>query len=126
MAAPALLSLPDLLAMSVYARETGSPLMAPHLVAVALQAGDEAKASLRQTADAIQRLSCPVIAVAPEAHPLASAFDARVDSADELRLLAHNIAQSPLAASVLVQVLRHTEGMALAPALWVESLAYAT
>ena len=72
--------------------------------------------------------ACPVIGVSPERerHPLAFACDALVHDAAEASELVANIEGAPLAAMVLVQLLRATEGLAAARALLVESLAYAT
>lgn len=76
----------------------------------------------------LQRQACPVIGVSargPE-HPLAFACDTVVADTVEARELVTNIEAAPLAAMVLVQVLRLTEGLATEQALYVESLAYAT
>jgi enoyl-CoA hydratase len=60
------------------------------------------------------------------AHPFACACDAVVADGQEAALLITNIEAAPLAALVLVQLLRMTEGMPIAPALIAESFAYAT
>jgi enoyl-CoA hydratase/isomerase-like protein len=82
----------------------------------------------------LQRQPCPTLAIAPPEHPLARAFDVLLPTANENgsaanreidRIIA-NIKRTPLAAMVLVQVLRNTESMPAASALLVESLAYAT
>jgi enoyl-CoA hydratase len=72
--------------------------------------------------------ACPVLGRAREgaAHPLACACDAVVADGQEAALLIMNIEAAPLAALVLVQLLRMTEGMPIAPALIAESFAYAT
>jgi enoyl-CoA hydratase/carnithine racemase len=72
--------------------------------------------------------ACPVIGMSPERerHELAFACDAVVHDANEAAELVANIEGAPLAAMVLVQLLRATEGLAAARALVVESLAYAT
>lgn len=72
--------------------------------------------------------ACPVIALAEEgAHePLQQACDVVAADAATLGTVLENIRYSPLAAMVLVQVLRVTENMTVEQALVVESLAYAT
>ncbi|MBS0577887.1 MAG: enoyl-CoA hydratase/isomerase family protein [Proteobacteria bacterium] len=72
--------------------------------------------------------ACPVIGISTERerHELAFACDAVVQDASEASELIANIEGAPLAAMVLVQLLRATEGLAAAPALVMESLAYAT
>lgn len=78
--------------------------------------------------DWLARLPCPSIALAsPDADAalLAAADVIAADAADAARLV-QAIAAAPLAASVLVQVLRLSEGLPLAAALTAESLAYAT
>jgi enoyl-CoA hydratase/carnithine racemase len=76
----------------------------------------------------LQRQACPVIGVAAAgaAHPLAFACDAVAESQADAAEILHNIEAAPLAAMVLVQLLRITEGLELTRALSVESLAYAT
>lgn len=59
-------------------------------------------------------------------HALGAACDLILDDDRGLGTLLDNIAQAPVAAMTLVQVLRATEGMPAAKALTVESLAYAT
>jgi enoyl-CoA hydratase len=72
--------------------------------------------------------ACAVVGVAAEGpnHPLACACDAVATSADDAAGLVTNIEAAPLAALVLVQLLRATEGMDVFRALTFESLAYAT
>ncbi len=76
----------------------------------------------------LNRQACPVIGLAGDVavHPLACACDALArDGADAAALLA-NIEAAPLAALVLVQLLRMSAAMPIAQALMAESLAYAT
>lgn len=90
--------------------------------------GLEAEAAAR-TAAWLRERPCPVIGLAePEdADPaLAEACDVLLKPDAALDGLIASIEASPLAAMVLVQVLRATEGMAVADALIVESLAFAT
>jgi len=70
----------------------------------------------------------PSIAIAStEVEPsLADACDVRVATLQEATALAAHMAHSPLAAMVLVQLLRITETMPLADGLIAESLAYST
>jgi hypothetical protein len=71
---------------------------------------------------------CPVLAVAPveERSPLADACDVVVADPEELAPVIAGIRQAPLAAGILVQVLRATAGLDVERGLLVESLAYAT
>jgi enoyl-CoA hydratase len=76
----------------------------------------------------LHRQACPVIGMAGEgaSHALAFACDAVVSNVDDAGDLLQNIEAAPLAAMVLVQLLRITEGLEISRALGVESLAYAT
>jgi enoyl-CoA hydratase len=76
----------------------------------------------------LQRQACPVIGIAEAgiAHPLAFACDAIASSTSDADDLIGNIEAAPLAALVLVQLLRITEGLDVPRALIMESLAYAT
>ncbi|WP_242404808.1 enoyl-CoA hydratase/isomerase family protein [Novosphingobium sp. MBES04] len=78
---------------------------------------------------ACRRLSlppCPVIGLGDSRHPLAAQADCLVEPPVRLDGLIAAIRARPLAASVLVQLLRLIEGMDPARALVAESLAYAT
>ncbi len=72
--------------------------------------------------------ACPVLGIASagDAHPLAVACDAVATSAEDAAELAGNIEGAPVAAMVLVQLLRATEGLEISRALVFESLAFAT
>ncbi len=74
----------------------------------------------------LRRQPCPVIALGGTDHPLQPAFDLALAGDDEAAPVLAGIRNAPLAAMVLVQLLRITEGMPVAAALTVESLAYAT
>ena len=76
----------------------------------------------------LNRQACPVIGLAGEVavHPLACACDVLARDAEDAATLIANIEGSPLAALVLVQLLRSTAAMPIAQALTAESLAYAT
>jgi enoyl-CoA hydratase len=76
----------------------------------------------------LTRQACAVVGVAAEGpnHPLACACDAVATSAEDAAELVRNIEAAPLAALVLVQLLRATEEMDPLRALTFESLAYGT
>src|SRR5215469_5139608 len=76
----------------------------------------------------LSRQACPVVGIAADgiAHPLACGCDAVAGSSEDADDLLTNIAAAPLAALVLVQLLRATEGLDVSQALTFESLAYAT
>lgn len=80
--------------------------------------------------DAIRRwlrqLVVPVIALGDEQEVLAPAVDVTAASMNDVQAMLPNLQHSPIAASVLVQLLRATEGMEVIDALTMESLAYAT
>lgn len=79
-------------------------------------------------ADWLRQQPCPTIAIAStETEPnLAAACDVQLATPGEATTLVQRISQSPLAATVLVQLLRITETMPLADGLIAESLAYST
>lgn len=79
-------------------------------------------------AEWLRQQPCPTLAIAgADSEPLlAAACDVRVATVGEAAQLAAHIAHSPLAATVLVQLLRITEAMPLADGLIAESLAYST
>ncbi len=74
----------------------------------------------------LRSLPCPSIALGEADTPLARTCDTRVANLAAAAPLLATIERSPLAATVLVQLLRITEGMTLDDALTAESLAYAT
>lgn len=77
----------------------------------------------------IRRQPCPVIALnasAARPDPWRNDYDVVLESGASADALLANIAQAPLAAMTLVQVLRATESLPIAQGLLVESLAYAT
>ena len=75
-------------------------------------------------ADWLASLPCPVIGIGEG--ELADACDAVVESEEGLVTIARNVAAAPLAAMVLVQHLRASEGLATRHALIAESFAYAS
>lgn len=75
----------------------------------------------------LEQLPCPTIAVARGGGgAIAKACDVLLESAEHAAPLLTNIEHSPIAASVLVQLLRTTANLPMLGALTVESLAYAT
>lgn len=101
----------------------GVPAGRPWLL-VDVTAGETDAAPVRAW---LRGLACPVIGIGdPATGGLAPACDAIVADAKAAVPLLRAIAMSPLAAALLVQVLRAVEALPTAPALWAESLAYAT
>ena len=67
---------------------------------------------------------CPVIALTPSKAPAGA--DVVAADADELQTLTAAIERNPIAATVLVQLLRHNERASVADGLFAESLAYSS
>ena len=93
--------------------------------------GDLSQAELARAWSALAELPCPTLAVgrAPLSAPaakLADRVDIRVDRVDELTPLLEAIDRAPVAALVLVQLLRRGEGLPVYDGLVAESLAYST
>jgi len=74
----------------------------------------------------LRALTCPTVAVGMSPGALASACDTYVDTRTEAEMLARNIARAPIAASLLVHVLRAVEAIPVEEGLLVESLAYSS
>lgn len=74
----------------------------------------------------LHELPCPSLAVAATSTALTPACDVVLESAAEAADLIANIRRSPIAATILVQLLRVIENLAIADALTAESLAYST
>lgn len=74
----------------------------------------------------LRELPCPSLAIAAESSALTPACDVVLSSAGEAEALIGNIRSSPIAAAVLVQLLRATENLPVTDALIAESLAYST
>jgi enoyl-CoA hydratase/carnithine racemase len=74
----------------------------------------------------LRELPCPSLAIAAAPGALTPACDVVLAGADAAAEPVENIRRSPLAAAVLVQLLRATEALPLGDALVAESLAYAT
>ena len=81
-----------------------------------------------QTSDAqqkrIQQPNCPVIALAQDDTELPPLIDLIARSEDEVGLLAGSIHANPVAASMLVRLLRNNEKASVMDGLFAESLAY--
>ncbi len=121
-----LASTADLLAWShdPAARSGYSPLHAP--AALLFEAAPLPDAELARVGNWLRQLPCPTIAIAALPSAIADAADVVVPSADAAAQLLTRISRYPIAAAVLVQVLRLTAQLPLAEALTVESLAYST
>lgn len=72
----------------------------------------------------LTKLSCPVIGIGDGG--LSKACDSVIENDSELAALDKNIRTAPLAALILVQHLRASEGLSLTNALMAESFAYGT
>jgi enoyl-CoA hydratase/carnithine racemase len=119
------LSLPD--AAGRFSALTGSGVLIVDLH----EGGDLSQGELARAWSALAELPCPTIAVgrAPLSAPaakLADRVDVRVDRVDELAPVLEAVDHAPLAALVLVQLLRRGEGLAVYDGLVAESLAYST
>lgn len=103
----------------------GPPCLLLRLVKSGHTVGAQQQASI---AHWLRRQPCPVLGIAEVGayESLQRACDVVAPDAAALDAVLENIRRSPLAAMVLVQVLRVTEQMAIEEALVVESLAYAT
>ena len=83
-------------------------------------------AAQSQTAAWLRELPCPSIGIAAAPSALTPLCDVALDDVAAAQGLIQNIRRSPIAAAVLVQLLRATGTLGLAQALAAESLAYAT
>ena len=115
------------------ALESFSPLTGDALLLVDLgvEAGRCTPEALEAARATLARLPCPAVALAadapaPLAKRLVDAFDVVVASDAELAPVLDTVAQCPLAAMALVQLLRHGETLAVEQALLAESLVYST
>ncbi len=129
---PALTPLPDLLT-AAWAGESARMFAMPAETPALLLAADwQAQGLSAEEADALAewlpRQPCPTIAIAAVGTDprLAAACDVQLAQLDAAAVLCAHIALAPLAARVLVQLLRITEAMPLEHALVAESLAYST
>ena len=125
------LTLNDLraLALSLFAGDVASPLGRSHAVVVATEILAEARATSDSEviAQALAALPCPVVAVGTDTLPGACEMcDVIAGTAAECTAIIAAIDRSPLAATVLVQVLRAAPVMSVADGMKLESLAYST
>lgn len=105
------------LAKSHPPRESFGPQSNHPYIAITLEKTDSALAVW------LKDLPCPVIGIGDGI--LASACDVVLPNSQKLSLIAANIQKAPIAAMVLVQHLRVSEGLSLTDALTAESFAYA-
>jgi enoyl-CoA hydratase len=99
-----------------------SPLSDEHYLLIDLRDGaDDAR-----LASELPLLPCPVIGIGTGATAIATGCDVLIESPRAARTLIANIEQAPLAAAVLVQLLRSVHGLSRETALMAESLAYGT
>ncbi|MDP3139611.1 MAG: enoyl-CoA hydratase/isomerase family protein [Burkholderiaceae bacterium] len=113
-------------ARSPYGREEWSASNGVALLVVAVDAASASR-HLAQPGESLQAL-CPVVAHLRE--PVAAAglgrFDAVLQDAASLSRVVATVTRAPMAASVLVQLLRAAEGIPARHALTLESMAFAT
>lgn len=118
-------ALPDLAAMGIACDYSAfaQPCLLLDLRGCAL-----ARAEAQRSADGLRQLSCPVLglAAADEQPRLIETCDTVVENEVEAGLMIAAIQQSPIAATVLVQLLRAAETLPINAALTAESLAYST
>jgi enoyl-CoA hydratase/carnithine racemase len=108
------------------ARGEFSPLSRQRLLLVDTSRGRLAKSAQARIAAWLRELPSPSIAIAAADNPIARACDVTVANEEAATGLIENINRHPIAATVLVQLLRITEKRPIADALSAESLAYAT
>ena len=116
------------LASTPFARETCSPLGAHRSVVLRGALLDDLQGALDRDMLAawLTALPCPVIGIDGREPTVYTPCDVVASSDGELSAIVANIDRCPLAASVLVQVLRTTSSLPVPQALTLESLAYAT
>jgi enoyl-CoA hydratase/carnithine racemase len=102
-------------------REAFSPLVGVPFVLL-----DMDESASGDLADHLISLPCPVIGIGRADAPLADATDVVVEHVQDAEPLIRNIEAHPLAATTLVQLLRHNEQTSVPNGLLAESLAYAT
>ena len=103
-----------------------SPLHGAHCLVTDFN-GSEAASDAEANASVaawLHQLPCPSIAIGT--HALAAHCDVALDDAHDLPVILNTIANAPLAAMTLVQVLRATPQVSVEQGLLLESLAYAT
>ncbi len=95
--------------------DSDTPALAVHSTAIT-----------QRNAGWLRGLPCPVIAIGPATPAQARGCDVIISDSSELARLLASIARTPIAAMVLVQLLRATQNLSFADTLACESLAYAT
>ncbi len=108
------------------ARRAFSPLSAQPFLLFDATDDDLSEPAYARIRAWLRELPCPSIAIANTSMALTPACDVVLDTADEAAPLVEGIRRSPIAAAVLVQLLRAIETLPVADALTAESLAYAT
>jgi hypothetical protein len=103
-------------------RDRWSPLSDEQYLLVDLREG----ADDPRLASELTLLPCPVIGIGDGAPAIAACCDVLVESPQAAHVLIANIEQAPMAAAVLVQLLRSVEDLSPETALMTESLAYGT
>lgn len=106
-----------------YSALSGQPFLLFEAHSASLDAAEQTR-----IAEWLMQLACPVLGIGSvdAKDPITQACDVVVAQPAEAEPLLANISANPMAASVLVQLLRGTAQLPLAAALTVESLAYAT
>lgn len=95
----------------------------PYLLVDLRQAGDDVDAN---AAGSLRQPNCPVIGLAERDGALPSIIDVIATSDSELQILTDAINRNSVAATILVQLLRHNEQASVTNALFAESLAYSS
>lgn len=120
---------PDIASFADVCRWAAFPASAPELSPLGpmpcLLVGLDDGVDATQASRWLRSLPVPTIGIGIESR-VASACDVLVASADEAAALYERAARTPIAAAVLVRVLRAVEGLDLESALIAESLAYST
>jgi enoyl-CoA hydratase len=104
-----------------------SPLSGTAALVVELDGGKRLRRdALVVVRERLRELPCPAIALrtAQTRHPLEGDFDVLARSESDVELVAKAVEARPLAASALVQLLRHSDKLPLHDALIAESLVY--
>lgn len=114
--------LATLAALGTLERDRWSPLSDEHYLLIDLREG----ADDPRLASELALLPCPVIGIGNGAPAIATCCDVLIESPRAAHMLIANIEQAPMAAAVLVQLLRSVQGLSPETALMAESLAYGT
>jgi len=129
---PALIPLPELLATARSGAAANASAVFSDVPALLLSADWQSQGLMSGDVEALctwlRQQPCPTIALNGGADDsrLADACDVQLPEADQISPLLGSITRSPMAATVLVQLLRISEGMPVEAGLIAESLAYST